>query len=726
MHRIAGSTVVLFLCLGAWAQSPDRVLVLNESPSALIVDGLIEPAWSSADSATGFFQLTPFYAQTPKYRTVAKLLTTPEALYCLIVAEQRGEEIEAHPGVLDQSSGDVVSLMLDTFGDKQTAYKFAVSSAGVRSDARMLDDARNRDYSWDGVWFAASRVYDWGFVVEMEIPYRTIRYDGALREWGLDFDRWIPATREDLYWCPCAQNDGQRISKFGRLSLNGVRPTVHGLNLEMYPVGIAKATYQQNGKYRVEPDAGIDIFYNPSEKLTFQLTGNPDFAQIEADPFQFNISRYESYFQERRPFFTEGNEIFMASGRQQNTGFYAPLELFYSRRIGKALGDGTLVPLVVGTKASGRAGDWQYGGFYAMTGAEDFMQDTVQLREEQAHFMAVRAKKQILENSSIGALFVGKATPGNLEGVLDIDGAFRTSTLQLSYQIARSMENGRGDYAMSAGLTSFGQHWWNAVRARAIGKNFDVNAVGFVPWRGTAELTALTGPAWYFDDGPVRQFAIYFGGSLSYEDADLFTDRTGVLGVNLNFRSDWGMELSLEPGRRRDLSQDYSAWAVNFSTWFHTSPRLGGDAQVNVGKSYNFRRGFLAHYGYAQGEVEWKPAAVLTIGTSLGAFVEGNPEGSIEEVTWNARPFFSLNPFNDLNIRFYVDNTYLASSQRLEQVLSGLLVSYNFLPKSWVYLAVNEAQERRDVAGAMGAVAARRLETASRAGVLKVKYLYYL
>jgi hypothetical protein len=718
-------TLALFLA-AASAQQTERVLVLKESPTALTVDGVIEPAWSVADSATGFFQLTPYFAQPPKYSTVAKLLTTPEALHCLMICQQPPGEIEAQTGVLDQFSGDVVSLMIDTFGDKQTAYKFAVSSSGVRSDARMLDDARNRDYSWDGVWFAASKLYEWGFVVEMKIPYRTIRYDGTLKEWGLDFDRWIPATREDLYWCSCAQNEGQRISRFGRLILNGARPTVHGLNLEVYPVGIAKATYLQDGKYRVEPEAGIDLFYNPSEKLTFQLTGNPDFAQIEADPYEFNISRYETYFDERRPFFTEGNEIFMASGRQRNTGFYRPMELFYSRRIGRALSDGTLVPLVVGTKASGRAGDWQYGGFYALTGEEEYMDDGAAQREEQAHFVAARLKRQILENSSVGVLFVGKAVPGNLAGVLDLDGAFRTSTLQISYQIARSIDNGQGDFALSAGLTSFGPHWWNAARIRAIGKEFDVDAVGFVPWRGTAQLTALTGPAWYFDDGAVRQCALYFGLSLNYEDADLYTDRVGVLGFNINFRSDWGMEVSLEAGRSRDLAKEYPGWEVDYSWWYNTSPRWSGNIWGSVGKMYNFSRDYLAHFGYCEGEFSWKPASVLGVGTSVGVFVEGNPEGSVEEITYNARPYVSLTPVNDLNIRFYVDNIYLGSSERLEHLLYGLLVSYNFLPKSWVYLALNEMQERRDILGPMGTVTARPLETASRAGVVKIKYLYYL
>jgi hypothetical protein len=167
------------------------------------------------------------------------------------------------------------------------------------------------------------KIYDWGYVVEMKIPYKSIQYDEKLTDWGLDFDRWIPENSEDLYWCRYEQNEGMRVSKFGQLVFSDFRPNVQGLNLEFYPVGLSKATYLQNGKYKFDADAGIDIFYNPSQKLTYQLTANPDFAQIEADPYTFNISRYESYLSERRPFFTQGNEIFMPSGKEQNTGFYS-------------------------------------------------------------------------------------------------------------------------------------------------------------------------------------------------------------------------------------------------------------------------------------------------------------------------------------------------------------------------------------------------------------------
>jgi len=251
----------------------------------------------------------------------------------------------------------------------------------------------------------------------MEIPYRTIKHDGTSAAWGLDFDRWVSQTKEDLYWSVYEQNEGMRISKFGRLQFDGVRPSAEGLNLEIYPVAIARSTYNGSG-YDTDPDVGLDLFYNPSEQLTLLLTANPDFAQIEADPFNFNISQYESYYSERRPFFTEGSEIFNASGRQNNTGFYRPMELFYSRRIGRPLPDGSIVPLIAGTKAFGRAPGWEYGGFVAATGETEYVADGENLVEERAIFTSARVMRAIRDISHRGAAILLEDAAGEELGHL--------------------------------------------------------------------------------------------------------------------------------------------------------------------------------------------------------------------------------------------------------------------------------------------------------------------
>ena len=698
-------------------------LKLVETPPVL--DGIVDQSWSQADSVTDFFQLEPYYDKEPDRKTTAKVLTTEKALYCLMVCLDERKNIQRNTGTLDQASGDVVSIMLDTFGDQRTAYKFAVSASGARADCRLLDDARNRDYNWDGVWFSAARIHDWGFVIEMQIPYRSIQYDERLTEWGLDFDRWIPTLSEDIYWSRYEQNEGQRISKFGKLVFENFRPTVKGLNLEIYPVGIAKLKYLHDSDYDFSPSAGVDVFYNPSQRLTLQLTANPDFAQIEADPFEFNISRYETYFSERRPFFTEGNEVFMPSGAESGSGFYQPMELFYSRRIGRKLPDGSEVPLLMGTRAFGRLGEWEYGGFVAATDEKDYVVEGERLTEAQALFSSVRLKRQILGNSSVGLLYVGKNTSDTNNGVIDVDGAFRAADWQLAYQVARSYRDSEGDFAESSCLKITKEKWLAAVRSRYVGEDFDVTGVGYVPWKGTTELTAIGGPRWYFDKGPVRQTLIYFGGILNNEKVDDFTDKIGAIGLNMHFRKGWGFEVSTSVGRSKDVGKEFDSFDVNLSSWFSISPKWDGSLTGGYSRTYNFYRDYLAFYTWSESEVDWHVLDMLELGTSLSVFVEGNPEGDVEDVTFNSRPYVSVTPFNDLNVRAYLDNVFVRSTEKFQRVIGGLLFSYNFRPKSWIYLAVNEVRDRSDEFDAFGSLMHNRMHVTDRACVLKIKYLFY-
>ena len=158
-------TLLLFIPVLLSAFTTDKVLILKKTDVPIKIDGVIDEAWSKADSATNFFQLQPFYGKEPSRKSYAKVLTTENSLYCLIVCYDALENIQQNTGKLDDVGGDICSIMLDTFGDKRTAYKFAVNAAGVRADCRLLDDARNRDYSWDGVWFSAAKIYDWGYVI---------------------------------------------------------------------------------------------------------------------------------------------------------------------------------------------------------------------------------------------------------------------------------------------------------------------------------------------------------------------------------------------------------------------------------------------------------------------------------------------------------------------------------------------------------------------------------
>lgn len=702
-----------------------KALMVRKTNLEITIDGQMDAAWSAADSVSDFVQSSPFCNQPPTHRTVARFLTTDKSLYCLIQCYQQDVQVQRFTGQLDSFGGDVASFMIDTFGDQRSAYRFTVSASGVRTDCRLLDDARNRDYTWDGVWFSAAKIYDWGFSVEMQVPYRSIQYDEKLTEWGVDFYRWIGVCSEDIFWCSYEENEGQRVSKFGRLVFEDFQASVRGLNLEIYPVGFGQARYEGDSGYDVNAQAGVDVFYNPSQQLTFQLTANPDFAQIEADPYDFNVTRYESYFQERRPFFTEGSEVFMPAGRSNNSVFYQPLELFYSRRVGKRQEDGSEVPLQLGTRAFGRLGAWEYGGFAAMTGNKNYDVDTGRMHEPDALFSAVRINRQILKNSSIGLLYAGKTTDDTRNGVVDIDGAFRASDWQLSYQIARSYKNDQGDFASSLGLIMHKRKFIWGMRGNYIGDNFDVDEIGFVPWKGTRELTNFVGPNWFFDKGPIQSVMMAVGASVYYENADAYTDRALALVYDMEFRKNWGFEINIIGGRARDNGVLYSSAEYVFSTYINTSPKWKLEIQEDFSKTYNFSREYVANLNMCQAEFEWRALDELTVGANLGSFIEFTPQNTIEEITWNWRPFVSMTPVNNLNVRIYIDQVYSRSNSRVERLIGGLLFSYNFRPKSWFYFAVNELQDRSDEFNRNHMMMPNRLHTIDRVSVFKLKYLFY-
>ena len=697
------------------AQS-EKMIFVKKTEEIPTINGKVEPCWNQADSIESFVQFEPYYNQSPSKETIVKMLTGKKALYCLIVCKDNPEKIAHHTGKVDElNNSDYVSLILDTFGNNRTAYRFSVSSAGVRSDCRLLDDGRNHDYSWNGIWYAESKMYNWGYLVELKIPYKSIQYHKN-EQWGLGFYRYINHKNEDLYWNKYNRTEGFRISKSGNLVFHNFNLPKRNVSMEFYPVGLTKLNYKGSGKYEMKPNIGLDVLYNPSPQLTFQLTANPDFAQIEADPYQFNISRYETYYDERRPFFTEGNEIFMAAGNQANTGFYSPMELFYSRRIGKKLPDGSVVPLIAGTKSFGRINRFEYGGFLAMTGTKKSESEDTTYVEKRAIFSSLRLKRQIMDNSSIGLLYVDKSSLHENNGVIDIDGAFRGSNWQLAYQAARSYKNGEGDYAGSAGLTSFGDNYILFARTRLVGADFDIDEVGYVPWQGTADFVALGGPLFHFQNSALRRIMIYGGPWTYYEKADEYTDRGGILGMNMQFRSGWGYELNAQIGRSKELDKEYNSYSLNMNSWFNISSRWDGQFWNNFKKTYNFKRGYLAFYNSLGFNFDWNISRTLEIGTSFNAYIESNLQGDIEEITYNSRPFISSTPINNMNIRVYLDNLFLKSSGKFEKFIGGFLFSYNFLPKSWVYIALNEVQYRPK----------QKLIVQDRAGVIKLKYLYHL
>jgi hypothetical protein len=344
------------------------------------IDGrLDDPAWSQARFFADLVEKEPIEGAAPSVRTEVGFLYDAEALYVGLRMYGPPATILA-PVTRRDNGGDAehVWISLDTYGDHRTAYSFAVTASGARMDAyHPKDTEMSRDASWDPVWEAKARIDSTGWTAEMRIPFSQLRFNDAPEQvWGLNVDRWRPSGNEDIYWIPVPHDATGWSSRMGLLvGIAGVRPP-RRIEVSPYAAGDATARGTRDAAdpftHAVDTEArlGGDFKMGLGPNVTVDGTVNPDFGQVEADPAVVNLSAFETFFAERRPFFTEGSQLLQGDG----PGY------FYSRRIGakpryQASGDYVDQPnattILGATKLSGRlASGFALGGLVAVTARE--------------------------------------------------------------------------------------------------------------------------------------------------------------------------------------------------------------------------------------------------------------------------------------------------------------------------------------------------------------------
>ena len=301
------------------------------------VDGrLDDAAWAAAPVLADFVQKDPVQGAAPTDRTEVRFLYDDDALY--VGARMHAADpasIQAPVTRRDEGfQAEHLLVSLDTYLDRRTAYTFGVTASGVRLDwYHASDDEGAQDASFNPVWRAETRIDSAGWTAEMRIPFSQLRFnDLPAQVWGINLDRWIPSREEDDYWVLIPRGTQAWASRFGDLEgIRGVRPA---RRIELVPYVAAEGTRygevdaanplveRSSGTVRVGGDARIGL----GSSLTLEATLNPDFGQVEADPAEVNLSAFETFFSERRPFFTEGQRYLVSP----NGGY------FYSRRIGAA------------------------------------------------------------------------------------------------------------------------------------------------------------------------------------------------------------------------------------------------------------------------------------------------------------------------------------------------------------------------------------------------------
>jgi hypothetical protein len=309
---------------GVVADAPRRALQSVRPASRLTIDGrLDEAAWAGAGVANDFVQQYPDVQRPATHPTEARILIDDGALYVAMrLTDPAPDSIIAPLARRDYSEySDWAQVIVDSYHDRRTAFRFALNPAGIQRDALLTGDREfTEDLGWDAVWSGAAARDSAGWTAEFRIPLSQLRFsvaDSGATTWGVQFGRHLARRYELSYWAPIRTELGSFVSQFG--TLEGIRMTAPPRRMEVVPFSVAQVT-------RAAFEEGNPLFRRQDSRATlgadfkigisdFTLTGtiNPDFGQVEADPSEVNLSGVESFFSERRPFFLEGSSLFAFS-----------------------------------------------------------------------------------------------------------------------------------------------------------------------------------------------------------------------------------------------------------------------------------------------------------------------------------------------------------------------------------------------------------------------------
>ncbi len=472
--------------------SPRPTIEALRIDTPIRVDGVLdEAAWAQAPVAANFTAREPEDDRPAAQRTEFSVVYTGTTLYFGIRAhDAEPEAIVARELQRDSDHGgndDSLAIVLDTFHDRRNSVTFEVNPLGARTDSLVTDEGKDQNIEWNGVWTASARTTAEGWQAEVAIPFATLRFDPAQSVWGLNVRRVVRRTNEESYWAPIGREIGMsavtrmyaahRVSLAGDLTgISGVKP---GRRLDVKPFVLASAAEEPRDPSSGtidDVDGGIDLKWGLTKSLTLDLTYNTDFAQVEVDQQQVNLTRFSLFFPEKREFFLENAGIF-EFGPPAPPGMQPPLmKAFFSRRIG--LAGGEAVPIDVGARLTGRAGAWNLG---LLTVGTEAVAAGDRPATSAAQHSVFRLKRDLGERSSVGMIYT-ELDPRGGEGnrLYGVDVDYKPNRQSQFYLFGAASEDERPNDDTGA----LGAGW--AYTTRTLRANVDLMEAqsGFDPGAG--------------------------------------------------------------------------------------------------------------------------------------------------------------------------------------------------------------------------------------------------
>ena len=668
----------------------------NRISDKIIIDGILdEPVWHNTQPIRMFLQIQPNENEPMTQPSEVRILYDEKKIYFgFIFYDSEIDKLVANELRRDSTglrSNDYGFLLLDTYNDRRNAVFFRFTPLGGMEDTAVSNSGDTRNTSWDIVWecrCTINTVKPSNWTAEIAIPFSQLRFKRKdVMTWGLNFGREIARNNEIGAWHPAPKTYGPlgkyRTAYFGTLEdLQGISPSRH---LELLPYVLGGTSYLSAAdKTEGVFQGGLDLKYSITPNLTADLTFNTDFAQVEADQQQVNLTRFSLFFPEQRPFFMEGASIFDVGIPRPSFRRPPPLLLFYSRRIG--LANDRAIPILMGDKFTGKIGTYDIGLLNVFT--NQFQDD--EIKELRTNYSVLRLNKDLITDSTLGIIMINKQSADTYNGTAGLDFTYRP-TKTINFQGLWSGTLDQRDVNFGDALY-FGGEWRTNI-FQLNGSYTDIDGeynpeVGYVHRRG---IRRVQGNVYYtpwpriygirtIEIGPEVDLILNSENSLETRDISFGTEFSFETGDNLGFQ----FRNTVEQLTKEFLIQNVSIPVGEYTfTSFQTSIRTSssrpifGELSVEIGQFYNgYRNGFAI-------DATIKPNARLSIEPIFEFNRINLPDKEFDANLFGGRLAYSFSTslFTKLFVQWSSDRDVIATN---------ILLNYIYRPGSDFYLVFNQ------------------------------------
>lgn len=672
----------------------------------LVLDGrLDDDAYRRVRPVSGFIQQEPLEGQPASEKTEAWVFFDDSRLYVgarlYDTTPDRMVANELRRDHFNISRGDSFTVVLDTFYDRRNGFYFETNPLGAIRDGLITNES-DLNTDWNTVWDAKSARIEGGWTVEMAIPFKSLRYtESDAPTWGIQLKRQVTWKNEDVFLTPVpASYEWRGIRKLSSAAtLVGLETPTSSRNLELKPYAISGLATDRTASPTVnndlDADAGFDAKYGVTKSLTADFTVNTDFAQVEADDEQINLTRFSLFFPEKREFFLEGQGIFSFGGESGGGFFfgsqsYAPI-MFFSRRIG--LSDGATQPIRAGGRLTGRAGAYTLGLLNIQTGDRDNA-------AQATNYSVLRLRRDILRRSNVGVMFTNRSVAVGGDGtnqMFGVDGSFsffENLNIHSYFAQSRTQATAGDESSYMAKVDNNGDRFGVELEHLMVGDEFNPE-VGFVRRSGFRRNRGQ----FRFSPRPtslksVRQF------SWSAE-ADIFHNLDGILetrevGGRFGTEFENGDELSFEYASSREVLDfsfeiipdvaipigQYDFNRLEASYELGTQRRLSGRLSFETGGFFGGDRNEASYWG----RVEVTPR--LSVEPSVSLNWIDLPQGSFTTELIRTRVNYTVSP------RMFV-SALVQYNSSASAVGTNVRFRWEFEPGSDFFVVYNDGRDTR-------------------------------